>query len=100
MTLAISLYNADVSIRIFTRQGCPLCDAGIALAYQVFGTTSLEIIDVDLDLTLLERYGDRVPVIEDSEGMIIDEGIIDEAVLMKYDRDSHQPSAISRQPES
>jgi hypothetical protein len=73
-----------VSIRVFTRQACPLCDAGIALARQVFGSASLELIDVDLDVALLERYSDRVPVIEDSDGTIIDEGIIDKNVLRDY----------------
>lgn len=84
MVLLDSPYNASVQIRIFTRQGCPLCDAGIELARDVFGPASLELIDVDLDLKLLERYSDRVPVIEDSEGTIIDEGIISEEVLAEY----------------
>ena len=84
--LAMSRYNAGVSIRIFTRQGCPLCDAGIALAREVFGSANIDLIDVDLDLVLLGRYGDRVPVIEDSDGMIIDEGIISEGVLREYAR--------------
>jgi hypothetical protein len=75
-----------VSIRIYTRQGCPLCDAGIALASQVFGPASLELIDVDLDLALLQRYGDRVPVIEDLNATIIDEGMIDRNVLQDYAR--------------
>jgi hypothetical protein len=86
MGLAISLYNAGVSIRIFTRRDCPLCDAGIALARDVLGSALIDLIDVDLDLVLLERYGDRVPVIEDSDGMIIDEGIIDKNVLREYAR--------------
>ena len=71
-------------IRIFTRQGCPLCDAGIAHARDVFGATMIELVAVDLDLTLLERYTDRVPVIEDADGTVIDEGIIDEEVLREY----------------
>ena len=75
-----------MSIRIYTRQGCPLCDAGIALASQVFGPASLELIDVDLDLALLQRYGDRVPVIEDLNATIIDEGMIDRNVLQDYAR--------------
>jgi hypothetical protein len=63
-----------------------LCDAGIDLASQVFGSASLELVDVDLDLALLQRYGDRVPVIEDLDGTIIDEGIIDKNVLRDYAR--------------
>jgi hypothetical protein len=73
-----------VLIRIFTRQGCPLCDTGIALAREVFGSAEIELIDVDLDLALLELYTNRVPVIEDSNGTIIDEGIIEERVLRAY----------------
>ena len=61
-----------------------MCDEGIALARGVFDPAIIQLIDVDLDLSLLERYTDRVPVIEDSNGTIIDEGIIDEAVLRAY----------------
>lgn len=64
-----------------------MCDAGIALAGQVFGSANLELIDVDLDLVLLQEYGDRVPVIEDAKGTTIDEGIIDKNVLQDYARD-------------
>ena len=63
-----------------------MCDAGIALASQVFGSAGLELIDVDLDLALLQEYGDRVPVIEDTNGTTIDEGIIDKNVLRDYAR--------------
>jgi hypothetical protein len=67
-----------------------LCDEGIALAREVFDPATIQLIDVDLDLTLLERYTDRVPVIEDSNETVIDEGIIDEAVLRAYAKTSHQ----------
>jgi hypothetical protein len=63
-----------------------LCDEGIALASQVFASASLELVDVDLDLVLLRKYGDRVPVIQDPNGTIIDEGIIDKNVLQDYAR--------------
>ena len=82
----VSQYTGRVLIRIFTRRGCPLCDEGISLAQEVFGPGSLELIDVDLDLALLERYGERVPVIEDSDGTTIDEGIVEENVLRDYVR--------------
>jgi hypothetical protein len=61
-----------------------LCDEGIALASQVFGSANLELVDVDLDLDLLQRYDDRVPVIEDRNGRVIDEGIIDRGTLQAY----------------
>jgi hypothetical protein len=61
-----------------------LCDEGIALASQVFGSVNLELVDVDLDLDLLQKYDDRVPVIEDRNGKVIDEGIIDKGTLQAY----------------
>lgn len=71
-------------IQIYTRQGCPLCETGIAIASRVFDPATIELIDVDLDLALLAQYGDRVPVIEDTNGTIIDEGIISEEVLRAF----------------
>ena len=71
------------SIRFYTRAGCPLCDKALhqveplAKRYGV----AVEIIDIDLDLDLLERYNDRVPVIKDADGSVIDEGIVDTSVL-------------------
>ena len=70
-------------IRFFTRAGCPLCDKALnrvnSLARR-YGV-DVEIIDIDLDLDLLERYNHRVPVIEDANGSVIDEGIVDASVL-------------------
>jgi hypothetical protein len=70
-----------MKVRIFTRQGCPLCDKGIAAAVAVFGEDDIELIDVDLDLALMERYTTRVPVIETLDGDVIAEGIIDQESL-------------------
>ncbi len=71
-------------VTIYTRQGCPLCEKGIAVARDVFGEDAVTLVDVDLDPRLLERYTDRVPVIEDRDGTVIDEGIISEAVLRRH----------------
>lgn len=79
-----SAYHPRMTIYVFTRQGCPLCDTGIALTRGVFDSARIELVDVDLDLALLETYGDRVPVIEDANGVVIDEGIIDESVLRAH----------------
>ena len=84
MALVDSLYHVRVLIRIFTRQACPLCETGIAIAHRAFDPATIELIDVDLDLSLLARYSNRVPVIEDSNGTIIDEGIISENLLREY----------------
>ncbi|MDK1018244.1 MAG: glutaredoxin family protein [Actinomycetota bacterium] len=73
-----------MSIVVFTRQGCPLCAEGIAIARSVFGGDGVALVDVDLDLELLERYTDRVPVIETEDGAVIDEGIISEQVIRAF----------------
>jgi thiol-disulfide isomerase/thioredoxin len=71
------------SIILYTRIGCPLCDKALeqleplARAHGV----DIEIIDIDLDLDLLDRYNDRVPVIERPDGSVIDEGIVDVSLL-------------------
>ena len=73
-----------MNVIVFTRQGCPLCDKGITRARSVFGEDRVTLVDVDLDLALLERYTDRVPVIETPDGTVIDEGIITEATLREF----------------
>ncbi|MCL1597777.1 MAG: glutaredoxin family protein [Actinomycetia bacterium] len=73
-----------MEVIVYTRRGCPLCDKGITRAGRVFGEDRVTLIDIDLDLALLERYTDRVPVIETTEGTVIDEGLISEAVLASY----------------
>lgn len=61
-----------------------MCDKGIALAEKVFDVTHVTQVDVDLDLELMERYTDRVPVIETEDGVVIDEGIISESALREF----------------
>ncbi len=69
---------------VYTRRGCPLCDKGIARARRVFGEDSVRLVDVDLDLDLLERYTDRVPVVETEDGIVIDEGLVREDTLRSF----------------
>jgi len=73
-----------MDVIVYTRQACPLCADGIAKATEVFGPDHVRLIDVDLDLDLLERYTDRVPVIETADGAVIDEGSIETATLMAH----------------
>jgi hypothetical protein len=70
-----------MDVIIYTRQACPLCEKGVAAAVSVFGETALTLVDVDLDLELLEKYTDRVPVIETVDGIVIAEGIVEESAL-------------------
>jgi hypothetical protein len=50
----------------------------------VFDPRRIELVDIDLDPALIEEYNDRVPVIEDLDGTVIDEGRIDEVALRDY----------------
>jgi hypothetical protein len=73
-----------MNVIVYTRRDCPLCEKGIDLAERVFGAGHVELVDVDLDLAFMERYTDRVPVIETEVGVVIDEGIISESKLREF----------------
>lgn len=73
-----------MNVIIYTRRDCPLCEKGIDLTERVFGAGHVALIDVDLDLELMKRYTDRVPVIETEDGVVIDEGIITESTLREF----------------
>ena len=73
-----------MNVIVYTRRDCPLCEKGIDLTETVFGAGHVELVDVDLDMGLMERYTDRVPVIETEVGVVIDEGIISESKLREF----------------
>ena len=73
-----------MNVIVYTRRDCPLCQKGIDLTERVFGAGHVELVDVDLDMGLMERYTDRVPVIETEDGVVIDEGIIGESTLREF----------------
>ena len=73
-----------MEVFVYTRQACPLCEKGVAVALSVFGEMAVTLVDVDLDLDLMEKYTDRVPVIETAAGIVIDEGIIEESTLRGF----------------
>ena len=83
-----------MQVTIYTRQGCPLCDEGIAIARSVFGDANVALVDVDLDLELLGKYTNRVPVIETVDGAVVAEGVIGEASL-RSSLANHVPSGQS-----
>ena len=65
-----------MKIRIYSRQGCHLCEHAIDLV-ESFRDDS-EVVDVDSDQELIAQYGHRVPVIE-IDGQSVLEGRIDES---------------------
>lgn len=81
-------YDQLVEVVVYTRRDCPLCESAIGAARSVFGDDRVVLVDVDLDLALLEKYTDRVPVIESETAEIIAEGIVSERTLREYVRAS------------
>lgn len=71
------------TLRFYTRQGCPLCDEAFEAIAPITteAGVAVEVIDIDLDLGLLGRYNERVPVIETEDGSVVTEGIIDIAAV-------------------
>lgn len=52
------------TVTVYTRQGCHLCDDAIAVVREVAtGRARIEVIDIDADPDLVERYTIRVPVV-------------------------------------
>lgn len=55
------------TVIVYTREGCHLCDDAIKTVRRVADSirreVSLDVIDVDTDSELRERYGERVPYV-------------------------------------
>jgi len=73
-----------VQVVVFTRQDCPLCDEAIAAAVSAFGGENVSLVDVDLDLELLDKYTNRIPVVETHDGVVVAEGVITESELREF----------------
>jgi len=57
-------HQDPVVLRLYTRQGCGLCQRAERLVAAEAGGAQVELIDVDGDDDLVERYSIRVPVLE------------------------------------
>ncbi len=53
-------------VRLYTREGCHLCEDAWAVLEQARREHrfALEVVDVDSDASLAERYGLEIPVVE------------------------------------
>lgn len=52
------------TVTVYTRAGCHLCDEAIATVREVAtGRARIELVDIDADPALYERYTVRVPVV-------------------------------------
>ncbi len=54
------------SLVYFSKDDCPLCDKGLAVAQRLATRHGLRIekVDIESDPTLMEKYAERVPVLE------------------------------------
>lgn len=73
-----------MQIVMYTRQNCLLCDEGEVAVKAVFGSDNVTLVDVDLDLDLLEKYTNRVPVVETRDGVVVCEGDVTESALRGF----------------
>lgn len=60
-------------LTFLTRQGCPLCDEVLELVVR-YAPGAVEVVDIDLDLDLIERYDELVPVVLDATGQVLAAG--------------------------
>lgn len=60
-------------LTFLTRRGCPICDEALD-AVRRHARGSVVVVDIDLDLDLLERWDEQVPVVLDSAGRVLATG--------------------------
>lgn len=69
---------------LYHRRGCHLCEQMLAAIYGTYGDeVEVELVDVDTDPALKERYGLRIPVLATGQRVIC-EARLDEAALDAY----------------
>lgn len=71
-------------LTLYHRRGCHLCEQMLAAIYGTYGDeVEVELVDVDTDPELRERYGLRIPVLA-TGGRVVCEARLDEAALDAY----------------
>ncbi len=65
---------------VYTRQNCPLCDEAVALLER--HRLSPQVVDIDTDPTLAERYNCCVPVVV-LDGIVRFRGRVNEVLLRR-----------------
>ncbi|WP_078594435.1 glutaredoxin family protein [Evansella clarkii] len=74
-----------MKLYFYTKTGCPLCDKGLDVTKDLQKKYSFEIIERDIysNEEWLELYQIRIPVVEDENGYVLEEGIISSPALEK-----------------
>ena len=67
---------------LYTRRGCHLCEAAEDMVAAHAQGAAVEILDIDTDPLLQQRYGLRVPVLT-AYGTVVMEGRFDEPDLAR-----------------
>lgn len=59
-----------IRVRLYTTAGCHLCEQAASLLAAMAAEGGIEVIEQEIagSATLLERYGDRIPVVSLEEG--------------------------------
>lgn len=57
-----------MSIQLFTRPECHLCDEAQDMLSALGIIDQVEVVDIEADLQLIRRYGDKVPVLRWDNG--------------------------------
>ena len=55
--------GAPPRLTVYSRSGCHLCDEMIAALREACAGHPFDVVDIDGDPTLVERYGTSVPVL-------------------------------------
>lgn len=75
---------------LYTRPGCHLCEVAADL---VAPHTSVRMVDIEDDLDLIRRYGNRVPVIRSPDTAAELGWPFDQTILQSWLRENH-PAGI------
>ncbi|MGK7297074.1 MAG: glutaredoxin family protein [Candidatus Wenzhouxiangella sp. M2_3B_020] len=56
-----------MGLLFYTREPCELCEKALRLITEGGLSERIEIVNIDDDLELIQRYGDQVPVVRNDE---------------------------------
>ena len=73
--------TATEGLLLLSRPGCQLCDEFLEELAHAFPALVVGTADVDSRPDWRERYGRRIPVLLDSAGQVLGEGVFDAKAL-------------------
>lgn len=84
-----------LEIELLQRAGCHLCDEADELLFQISMDVPIGVIKVDIDKnqTLLERYGDKIPVVRFPSGIVLESPLTEARLRSTIDAERGAKSA-------